>query len=34
MEYLRIIPNDTDNGNSVWKLYEESFPVGGTAKEG
>lgn len=27
MEYLRIIPNDTDNGNSVWKLYEESFPV-------
>lgn len=27
MEYLRIEPTDTASGNSVWKLYEESFPV-------
>jgi len=27
MEYLRIGPTDTARLNSVWKLYEESFPV-------
>jgi GNAT superfamily N-acetyltransferase len=26
MEYLRINPTDTASWNSVWKLYEESFP--------
>ena len=26
MEYLRISPNDAARWNSVWKLYEASFP--------
>ncbi len=26
MEYLQIGPNDTARWNSVWALYEESFP--------
>lgn len=27
MEYLRISPDDTARWDSVWELYEESFPL-------
>jgi ribosomal protein S18 acetylase RimI-like enzyme len=27
MEYLRIAPDDTKRWNSVWELYEGSFPL-------
>ncbi len=27
MEYLRIDPTDTERWDSIWNLYEESFPL-------
>jgi hypothetical protein len=34
MEYLQISPNDATRWNSVWKLYEESFPEAERRKKG